>query len=51
MAEVTGGPANNTAWQGRRPMSSFGRPQMAFVRDSVHDNWVYAQAVDHERCC
>src|SRR5204863_7750807 len=22
----------------------------AFVPDSVHDNWVYAQAVDHERC-
>lgn len=20
------------------------------MRDSVHDNWVYAQAVDHERC-
>jgi hypothetical protein len=20
------------------------------VRESVHDNWVYAQAVDHERC-
>ena len=23
---------------------------MIFVRDSVHDNWVYAQAVDYERC-
>jgi hypothetical protein len=20
------------------------------MRDSVHDNWLYAQAVDHERC-
>ena len=20
------------------------------MRDSVHDNWVYSQAVDHERC-
>jgi hypothetical protein len=20
------------------------------MRDSVHDNWIYAQAVDHERC-
>jgi len=26
------------------------RRRRAFVRDSVHDNWVYAQAVDHERC-
>ena len=20
------------------------------MRDSVHDNWLYAHAVDHERC-
>jgi hypothetical protein len=26
------------------------RWQRISVRDSVHDNWVYAQAVDHQRC-
>src|SRR5262245_18735948 len=38
-------PPGNMAWMEPRLAGA-----RCCVRESVHDNWLYAQAVDHERC-